>query len=85
MHEKNPKLEKAFSLALQNRQNNLEVAENLYKEILKKDPNNFQSNFFLGILSAQTKKFDIAKQLLNKASEIDQNAPCNINLSLIII
>ena len=46
MHEKNPKLEKAFSLALQNRQNNLEVAENLYKEILKKDPNNFQSNFF---------------------------------------
>ena len=41
MHEKNPKLEKAFSLALQNRQNNLEAAENLYKEILKKAPKKF--------------------------------------------
>ena len=85
MHEKNPKLEKAFSLALQNRQNNLEVAENLYKEILKKDPNNFQSNFFLGILSAQTKKFDIAKQLLNKASETDpDNVDAHNNLGNVL-
>ena len=85
MHEKNPKLEKAFSLALQDRQNNLEVAENLYKEILKKDPNNFQSNFFLGILSAQTKKFDIAKQLLNKASETDpDNVDAHNNLGNVL-
>ena len=35
MHEKNPTLEKAFNLALQNPENNLEVAEDFCKEILK--------------------------------------------------
>ena len=71
IEEKNLTLEKAFNLALQNSESNLEVAENLCKEILKKNPNHFQANFFLGVLSAITKKFDIAKHLLNKATEID--------------
>ena len=44
--EKNLTLEKAFNLALQNPKNNLEVAENLCKEILKKETNHFQANFF---------------------------------------
>ena len=69
-------LEKAFNLALKNPRENTETAENLFKEILKKKPNNFQANFFLGILSAINKKFDIAKKLLNKATEID---PTNSN------
>jgi len=85
MHKKNPKLEKAFSLALQNRENNFEAAENLYNEILKKDPNNFQSNFFLGILSAQTKKFNVAKQLLSRASEVDpDNVDAHNNLGNVL-
>ena len=79
--EKNLPLEKAFNLALQNPENNLEVAEDLCKEILKKKPNNFQANFFLGILSALNKKFDIAKQLLNKATEIEpDNSDAHNNL-----
>ena len=71
--EKNLTLEKAFNLALQNPQNNLEVAEKLCKDILKKESNHFKANFFLGILSAINKKFDIAKHLLNKATEIEPN------------
>ena len=64
--------EETFALAVQNhKKNNLQVAENLYKEILKTNSNHFQSNFLLGTLSAQIKKFDIAIQLLNKAIKID--------------
>ena len=83
--EKNLTLEKAFNLALQNPQNNLEVAENLCKEILKKESNHFQANFFLGILSAINKKFDIAKQLLNKATEIEpDNSDAHNNLGNVL-
>ena len=47
MDKKNLSTKETFTLAFQNHQkNNLEVAENLYKEILKKNPNDFQSNFF---------------------------------------
>ena len=79
-------IEKIFASAFQNHQkNNLEVAENLYKEILKKNPNHFQSNFLLGTLSAQTKKFDIAKQLLNKATKIDpDNMDAHNNLGNVL-
>ena len=79
-------IEKIFTSAFQNHQkNNLEVAENLYKEILKKNPNHFQSNFLLGTLSAQTKKFDIAKQLLNKATKIDpDNMDAHNNLGNVL-
>ena len=83
--KKNLTLEKAFNLALQNPQNNLEVAENLCKEILKKETNHFQANFFLGILSAINKKFDIAKQLLNKATEIQpDNSDAHNNLGNVL-
>ena len=83
--EKNLTLEKAFNLALQNPENNLEVAEDFCKEILKKKPNHFQANFFLGILSALNKKFDIAKQLLNKATEIEpDNSDAHNNLGNVL-
>jgi len=60
--KKNLTIEETFALAVQNQQkNNLQAAENLYKEILKTNPNHVQSNFLLGTLSAQTKKFDITK------------------------
>ena len=84
--KKNLTIEETFALAVQNQQkNNLQVAENLYKEILKTNPNHFQSNFLLGTLSAQTKKFDIAKQLLQKAIQIQPNyAEAHNNLASVI-
>ena len=71
MDKKNLSTKETFTLAFQNHQkNNFDIAKNLYKEILKKDPNHFQSNFLLGTLSAQTRKFDIAKHLLQRAATI---------------
>ena len=74
-----------FELAVQNHQkNNLEVAENLYKKILEKDPNHFQSICFLGTLSIQIKNFERAKKLLNKAVGIQpNNANVNNNLGIV--
>ena len=72
--EKNLTTKEIFALAVQNHQkNNLQVAEKLYKKVLNINSNDLQSNFFLGTLSAQTRKFDIAKQLLNKSIEINPN------------
>ena len=69
---KNSSIEETFALAVQTHQkNNLKIAENLYEETLKINPNHFQSNFLLGTLSAQIKKFDIAIQLFNKAIKIN--------------
>ena len=78
--------EKTFALAVQNLQkNNLQVAENLYKEVLKTNPNHFESIFFLGTLSIQTKNFNIATQLLNKAIQIQPNhADAHNNLGTVL-
>ena len=74
MNKKNLTIKKTFTLAFQNHQkNNLKVAENLYNEVLKIDPNHFESIFLLGTLSAQSKKFNISKKLLFKASQIQPN------------
>ena len=74
MNEKNLTIEETFALAVQNhRKNNLQVAKKLYKKILNINPNDPQSNFLLGTLSAQTKQFDIAKKLLNRSIEINPN------------
>ena len=57
-------IEETFALAVQNHQkNNLQIAENLYKEILKTSPDQFESIFGLGTLFGQTKRFDLAKPL----------------------
>ena len=66
--------EETLALAVQNhKKNNLQVAENLYKKILKTNPNHFGSVFYLGTLLVQTKRFGLAKQLLQKAIQIDPN------------
>ena len=41
--------------------NNLQNAKRIYKEILKTNPNHFQSICFLGTLSIQIKNFERAK------------------------
>ena len=78
--------EETLALAVQNHQkNNLKVAENLYKKILKTNPNHFESIFYLGTLLGQVKRFDLAKQLLYKAIQIQPNyAPAQSNLGAIL-
>ena len=45
---KNLTTKETFALAVQNHQkNNLQIAENLYKETLKINPNHFESIFYL--------------------------------------
>ena len=74
-----------FTLAYQNHQkNNFKDAENLYREVLKIDPNHFEANFLLGTLSVQIKKFDNAQQLLQKAIKIrPNNVDANYNLGCV--
>ena len=72
--KKNLTTKETFALAVQNqKKNNLQVAENLYKKILKINPNHFGSIFYLGTLLVQTQRFELAKSLLYKATQINPN------------
>ena len=72
--KKNLTTEETFALAIENhKKNNLQIAENLYKEALKINPNHFESIYYLGTLLAQTKRFDLAIPLLYKATQINPN------------
>ena len=84
--KKNLTTEETFSLAIENhKKNNLQIAEKLYKEVLKINPNHLESIFLLGTLSAQTKKFNEAKQLLNKVIEIQpHNKDAHNNLGNVL-
>ena len=84
--KKNLTIEETFALAVQNhRKNNLQVAKKLYKKVLNINPNDPQSNFLLGTLSAQTKQFDIAKKLFNRSIEINPNyADAHNNLGIVL-
>ena len=51
MDKKNLTTEETFALAVQNQQkNNFQVAENLYKEILKTNPNHVDAHANLGMV-----------------------------------
>ena len=57
--KKNLTIKETFALAFQNHQkNNLQIAENLYKETLKINPNHFESIFYLGSLLIEIRNFD---------------------------
>lgn len=72
INKNNLKFKETFARAFDNhKKNNLEVAENLYQEILKIDPAHVESIFLLGSLSAQIKKFKKAKELLSRAVKLD--------------
>ena len=72
--KKNLTTKETFDLAVKNhKKNNLQIAENLYKEALKTNPNHFESIYYLGTLLAQTQRFDLAKPLLFKAMQIQPN------------
>ena len=64
--------------------NNLQAAEQLYKQILEVEPDHVESIFRLGSLLIQTKNFDTAQQLLNKVIQIDPNhAKAHNNLGIV--
>ena len=65
-------LEKAKHFHLNN--NFVEATKN-YEEILIIDSKNFETLFFLSIIKAQTKKFEEAKNLINRAIEIKPEMP----------
>ena len=72
--KKNLTTKETFDLAVQNHQkNNLQVAEKLYKETLKTNPNHIETIFLLGSLSAQTNNFDKAKKFFQKVIQINPN------------
>ena len=67
-------IEKTFVSAVQNHQkNNFKVAENLYNQILKIDPNHIKTIFLLGTLPVQPKNFGRAKQMLQKTIQVQPN------------
>ena len=60
-----------LDLALKNhKENNILLAEKLYKEVLLFSPNNLSAIFNLATLYAQSKKFNQAKELFLKADNI---------------
>ena len=74
----------AIKHALQHHQaGRLQLAEHIYKSILKDDPDNPDANHLLGVLAYQVGKHDIAAQLISKAILKDASqAPYLNNLGL---
>ena len=85
MNNKNLTIKETFASAVQNHQKNFfKIAENLYKEILKINPNHFGSIFYLGTLLVQTQRLELAKSLLYKATQINPNyAAAHNNLGVV--
>ena len=64
------KIKKLLEKAIENHQKNeIFIAEELYKEIINQDPNNYQALNFLGIISCQRKKFRNSLVYFNKVIE----------------
>jgi tetratricopeptide (TPR) repeat protein len=62
MKKKDLSIEETFTLAIQNQQiNDFIVAEKLYNEIIKRDPNYVNAHINLGILLIQNKKYHNAR------------------------
>ena len=71
MNEKNLTTKKTFALAVQNQQkNNLHVAENLYKEILKTNPNHAPSHNNLGMIFQTLREFQKSRSCYQKVIQI---------------
>ena len=86
MNKKNLSPEETFNLAFEHHQkNNFQIAENLYREILKAKPDHIETIFLLGSLFAQRKNFNMAKKLLHKVIQIQPNhAPAYNNLGNVL-
>ena len=66
--KKNLTIKETFALAVQNHQkNNLRVAENLYKQVLKTNPNHADTHNNLGIIFEQLGQSQKAMSYFKKA------------------
>ena len=82
MNKKKQPIKEIFNSAFENhKKNNLKIAENLYKEIIKIKPDHIDSIFYLGGLLTQKREFLEAKELFEKVVEINPKYP-NINNNL---
>ena len=74
MNNNNLKVKETFALAVQNHQkNNFKVAENLYKKILKTNPNHASSHNNLGLILHAYKDLQQARDCYEKAIAIESN------------
>jgi tetratricopeptide (TPR) repeat protein len=63
-----------FSLALQNhKKNNFIEAEKLYNQVLKEDPEHFESIFYMASLFSQKRNFIKAKEFFERSIKIQPN------------
>ena len=85
MDKKNLTAEETFALAVQNqKKNNLQIAEKLYRETLKINPNHVDAHNNLGIILLRLGKSQIAKSCFEKSIEIDPNhANAHNNLGVV--
>ena len=84
--KKNLTIEETFALAVQNhKKNNLQVAKNLYKTILKTNPNYAGVNYNLGITFKELEEYQKAISCYEKAIQINPNyADAHNNLGNIL-
>jgi len=76
MNQKKLTAEALFKLAFENhKKNNLQNAENLYKDVIKQKPDHINSIFYLAGLFAQKKNFNEAKELFEKVVELNPKYP----------
>lgn len=76
MNKENLVVKEIFNSAIKNhKENNITNAEQLYNQVLNKDPNHFESIFHLGSIYLQQRNFVKSKQLFEKAVKIQPNFP----------
>ncbi len=80
MKKKNLTIEETFALAVQNhKENNLQVAENLYKKILKTNPNYAGVYYNLGITYKELEDYQKAINCYKNSIQIEQSFYLNKN------
>ena len=84
--KKNPNIEETFALAMQNhKKKNFKVAENLYEEILRKNPNYINAYNNLGILFNQLGEYKKSINCYEKIIQIQpNNAAAHNNLGFVL-
>ena len=76
MSKKKLEAEDLFKLAFENhKKNNLQDAENLYRDVIKQKPDHINSLFYLAGLLTQKKNFNEAKELFEKVIKLNPKFP----------